>query len=93
MTKRKQSDFREDRDNNCDLPHLDDVKTVAQQYAYQRPLRKKWDECLDKPPLAMMDLPRSSGRRAVAAISITRRLIMCSAKSNGNFKRLQREQR
>ena len=57
MTKRKQSDFREDRDNNCDLPHLDDVKTVAQQYAYQRPLRKKWDECLDKPPLAMMDLP------------------------------------
>jgi hypothetical protein len=49
--------FREDREwhTTDELPDIADVKTVAQQYAYQRLLRKNL-ECFDK-PFAIMDLP------------------------------------
>jgi hypothetical protein len=50
MTKRK-SDFREDRDWNVDLPHLDDVVTPQQQHEYHRLITKKWN--------AMPELPSS----------------------------------
>ena len=50
--------FKDDRAwHTMDLPDIDDVKTLAQQHAYQRALRKKWDELADKPPFAIMDLP------------------------------------
>jgi hypothetical protein len=51
------SDFREDRDWNLDLPHIDDVKTVRQQYEYQRILRKKWDALANRLPSDIMELP------------------------------------
>ena len=53
----RKSDFREDREWNLDLAHIDDVKTVRQQHEYQRILRRKWDALQHQLPSAIMDLP------------------------------------
>jgi hypothetical protein len=53
----RKSDFREDRDWNLDLPHIDDVKTVRQQHEYQRLLRKKWDALANRLPSDILELP------------------------------------
>ena len=53
----RKSDSREDRDWNLDLPDIDDVKTVRQQYEYQRLLRRKWDALANRLPSDIMELP------------------------------------
>lgn len=49
--------FREDRNENVDLPHLDDVVTAADKIAYQQILRRIWEECEvpSRLPFAPMD--------------------------------------
>jgi hypothetical protein len=62
MAKRKSPDidesFKADRAwHTMDLPDIDDVKTLQQQHAYQRILRKKWDDLGYQKPSAILDLP------------------------------------
>jgi hypothetical protein len=42
-----QESFKQDRawHTTDELPDIEDVKTLQDQYAYQRILRRKWEEC------------------------------------------------
>jgi hypothetical protein len=53
----RESDFREDRDWNCDLPDIEDVLTLADKVRYQQILRRKWDALPNRLPSDIMELP------------------------------------
>jgi hypothetical protein len=54
---KRKSGFREDRDWNLDLQHVDDVITAADKVRYQQILRRKWEatELPSDLPFAPMD--------------------------------------